>query len=73
MCCEIRLKISTTTQGNKQIYIEKNKQQKTIIKKDNNLRENSKTGEKPRASREKIHCVKNYYNHTALISQITPQ
>ena len=61
-----------TTQCNKQIYIEKNKQQRIIIKEDNNLPGNSKTGEKPRASREKIHYVKNCYNHTTLIFQATP-
>ena len=59
---------------NKYIYIykEKNKQQRTIIKEDKNLRGNSKTEENPRASREKIHYVKNCYNHTTLISQASP-
>ena len=56
----------------KYIYIEKNKQQRTIIKEDKNLHGNSKIEEKPRDSREKIHYVKNCYNHTALISQATP-
>ena len=69
-CWEIGLNISPTTQGNEQIYIEKNKQQRTIIKEYKNLRGNSKTGENHGPPERNY--VKNYYNHTALIPHATP-